>query len=68
MEKKRCCSFCQTPIEKGFVCENCKKETRKEINKRSQKKYRAKLKATSEALLRENETLRKKIEELKNAN
>ena len=66
-EMKRHCTYCCIEIDKGFVCNKCKAKAKKASQTEAQRKYHQKRKAEMEHLQKENEQMRKIIEELKNA-
>jgi len=68
MEKIRVCAYCQTPIEKGFICDECKKAKRKNYNKKVQHLYYVRRREELARLRHENAVLKRELEELKNAN
>lgn len=68
MEKKpRFCTFCRTPIASGFACDECKKANRRESQIAAQRAYYARRKESRAKLIKENEELKQKLQEVQNA-
>lgn len=67
-EEIRYCSTCKTPIEKGFLCDECKKKKRKKMTRDAQHAYYLRRKQAFKNLQEENAKLKQIIEELKHAN
>lgn len=69
MEKQqRYCSRCKIEIEKGFLCDKCKVEDKKENVRNAQHRAYIKRKEERARLIKENEALKQRIKELENAN
>lgn len=64
----RYCSSCKTPIEKGFLCDACKKKKKAKLNAEQQHAYYLRRKQALKNLQEENAKLKQIIEELKHAN
>lgn len=64
----RYCSSCKTQIEKGFLCDACKKKKRKKMTRDAQHAYYLRRKQALKNLQEENAKLKQIIEELKHAN
>ena len=64
----RYCSSCTKQIEKGFLCDECKKKKRRKITREAQHAYYLRRKQAFKTLQEENEKLKQIIEELKHAN
>ena len=64
----RYCSSCKTQIEKGFLCDVCKKKKRKKMTRDAQHAFYLRRKQAFQNLQEENAKLKQIIEELKHAN
>ena len=67
-EEIRYCSSCKTQIEKGFLCDECKKKKRKKMTRDAQHAFYLRRKQAFKNLQEENAKLKQIIEELKHEN
>lgn len=61
----RYCSSCTKQIEKGFLCDECKKKKRKKISREAQHAYYLRRKEAFKRLQEENAKLKQIVQELK---